>query len=36
MPPSRLLRQCGPQERLGKAGSEPMPMSSDEFAKYFP
>jgi tripartite-type tricarboxylate transporter receptor subunit TctC len=23
------------QERLGKVGSEPMPMSSDEFAKYF-
>src|SRR5215475_4922267 len=23
------------QERLGKVGTEPMPMSSDEFAKYF-
>ena len=35
MPPSRLLRQRGPQERLGKVGSEPMPMRSDEFARYF-
>ena len=23
------------QERLAKVGSEPMPMSTDEFARYF-
>jgi tripartite-type tricarboxylate transporter receptor subunit TctC len=31
----RAMQVPAVQERLGKVGSEPMPMSSDEFARYF-